>query len=181
MIACSAWNGHNVHCRNLCSISSLVPKPFTCGRIRLSLVQYPRFRIRFSLRKTQGERVEQILAVAGTTCGVAYRSSHSSQQGWFLSVMSQRRFLSTNQPTHTLPGRDSVRSPESSLTRPLGVAETSEISTPNYSKHPSGKFKFSLLICVKFVSLLPVICWGRIYSLEDTCRSWWSFPRAHQS
>ena len=62
--------------------------------------------------------------------------------------MSQRRFLSTNQPTHTLPGRDSLRSPESSLTRPLGVGETSEISTPNYSKRLSDKssFLFSLVL-----------------------------------
>jgi hypothetical protein len=78
--------------------------------------------------------------------------------------MSLRRFLPTNRkaeanqkndirppttytsnvtttPTHTLPGRDS----ESSLTDTLGVAETSEVATPNYSKRPSGKFNFTFV------------------------------------
>ena len=96
--------------------------------------------------------------------------------------MSLRRFLSTNRnaeadqsllgsdeppsytsnittaPPHTLPGRDSVRPSESSHSGTLGVAETSQISTPNYSKRPSGKFKFSLLICVNFVSVLSDLC-----------------------
>jgi hypothetical protein len=45
----------------------------------------------------------------------------------------------TTTPTHTLPGRDS----ESSLADTLGVAETSEIATPNYSKRPSGKFNLT--------------------------------------
>ena len=75
--------------------------------------------------------------------------------------MAQRRFLSTNQKpeaTHTLPGRDSVRPPETSLTRTLSVAETSEMATPSYSKRPFGKIKFPLLICVNFVSILQDLC-----------------------
>ena len=46
----------------------------------------------------------------------------------------------TTAPAHTLPGRDSVRPPdetESPITNTLGVAETSEVPTPNYSKRPS--------------------------------------------
>ena len=47
----------------------------------------------------------------------------------------------------SMPGRDSEMLPdESSLTDTLGVAETSEVATPRYSKRKSGKFKFSLLI-----------------------------------
>ena len=98
--------------------------------------------------------------------------------------MSLRRFLSTNHSTeadqsyledgrqpayssnvttalsHTLSGRDSVNNEtKSTLTDTLGVAETSEVATPKYSKCQSGKFKFSpLLICVNFVSLLPDLC-----------------------
>ena len=56
----------------------------------------------------------------------------------------------TTAPTYNLPGRDSVNPPdetESSLTDTpaLAVAETSKVPTltPNYSKRPSGKFKFS--------------------------------------
>ena len=42
----------------------------------------------------------------------------------------------TTTPPNTLPGRDSVLQPEYSLTDTLGVAEASQVSTPNYSKHP---------------------------------------------
>ena len=45
----------------------------------------------------------------------------------------------TTTPSHTLPGRDSVRQPEYSLTDTLGhgVAEASQVATPDYSKRPS--------------------------------------------
>jgi hypothetical protein len=55
----------------------------------------------------------------------------------------------TTAPTHSQPGRDSVRQPnetESSLTETLGGAETSsKVKTPsaNYSKRSSGRFRFS--------------------------------------
>jgi hypothetical protein len=39
----------------------------------------------------------------------------------------------TSAPTVTLSGRDSTDETESSLTNTLGVAETSEITTPIYS------------------------------------------------
>ena len=53
---------------------------------------------------------------------------------------------SLNDRMRALSGSDSVtvtlpNEIESSLTD--GVAETSEKATPRYSKHPSGKFKFS--------------------------------------
>jgi chlorite dismutase len=56
----------------------------------------------------------------------------------------------TKAPTHSLPGRDSVRQlneTESSLTETLGVAETSQVATPsaNYSKRPYSRFRFSSL------------------------------------
>ena len=63
----------------------------------------------------------------------------------------------TSAPTHSLPGRDSVRSP--SLTDTLGVAETSERATQYYSKRPyTSKFNFT------FVGILLV--YYRIYA-ED--------------
>jgi hypothetical protein len=49
----------------------------------------------------------------------------------------------TMAPTHTLPGRDSVREPEeteSSLRLTDALVAT---RSPNYSKRPSGTFKFS--------------------------------------
>ena len=54
-------------------------------------------------------------------------------------------------PSRSLPGRDSVTrrqlnetDSEFSLTGTIGVAETSEVATPspNYSKRPSGRFRF---------------------------------------
>ena len=75
--------------------------------------------------------------------------------------MSLRRFLPTTRnaeadrtlaptytsnvmtpPSHTLPGRDSVRQPDETLgksshTDTLGVAEKSRVTTPNYSKYLS--------------------------------------------
>ena len=47
----------------------------------------------------------------------------------------------------SLPGRDSVMLPDETKSSPtdtvrVGVAETSEVTTPRYSKRPSGKFKF---------------------------------------
>lgn len=54
--------------------------------------------------------------------------------------------------------RNSVKLPEYSVTDPLDISEASQV-TSNYSKRPSGEFKFSsLLICVIFFSLLPYIC-----------------------
>ena len=126
---------------------------------------------------------------------------------WFLSAMSNHRILPTfrdreadqsslendrtpytnvtTAPTHTLSGRDSVSNETKSLLMDtLGVAETSKVATPNYSKRPftSGKFKlYHLLIWVNFVSILPNLCWGRRYSVEDTRYFQWSFLRAHQS
>ena len=50
----------------------------------------------------------------------------------------------TTAPTHNLTGRDSVRQPNETESSTLGVAETSGVATPNpnYSKRPSGKFRF---------------------------------------
>jgi hypothetical protein len=80
----------------------------------------------------------------------------------------------TKAPTHSLPGRDSVRhlnETESSLTETLGVAETSEIAAPNYSKR-AGRFGFSPTshLC-ESISILPDLYRGRISSLEDSCYS----------
>ena len=62
-------------------------------------------------------------------------------------------------PTHTLPGSDSVRLPDEteSHTDTPGLAETSQVATPNssYSKRSSGNHFPPLLIYVNFVSLLP--------------------------
>ena len=85
----------------------------------------------------------------------------------------------TTAPTDDLPGRvsDSVRRPpdetESSPTDTRGVVDISGVvTTPNYSKHSSGEFKFSpFLIRVNFVSILPDLCSGRSHSLEGTCCS----------
>ena len=67
----------------------------------------------------------------------------------FLSTMSLHSADSPNDRRNvSVPGRDSVMLPESSLTNRLGIAETSKVTTPRYGKRPSGKFKFSpLLIC----------------------------------
>ena len=71
--------------------------------------------------------------------------------------MFMRQFLTKNRKAEadgsTLPGRDSVRQPENTLTDTLGVAEASS-STTNYSKRPSAVFLTPILICVNFVSLL---------------------------
>ena len=82
----------------------------------------------------------------------------------------------TMAPTDDLPGRDfeSVSlPPEFSATDTRGVVDISEVVTiPNYSKYPSGEFKFSpILIHVNFVSILSDLCTGRSHSLEDTCCS----------
>ena len=103
--------------------------------------------------------------------------------------MFLRRFLSTNRddkadrsslgkdrtsttpPTLDLPGRDSVKLPEHSpTTDTLGVADASQVATPNYSKRSSGKLNFPSLFSfsVNFVSILQDICRGRSHSLEDT-------------
>ena len=42
----------------------------------------------------------------------------------------------TSTPSNTLPGRGSVRQPEYSPSDTLGVAEASQVATPNYSKRP---------------------------------------------
>ena len=73
------------------------------------------------------------------------------------------RMTARNVSVPVLSGRDSVMVPDetrSSLTDILGVAETSEVATPRYSKRPSGNFKFSpsLLICMNFVSILSDLC-----------------------
>ena len=77
---------------------------------------------------------------------------------------------------HTLPGRDSVRPPdetESTITNLniLGVAETSELATPNYSKRPShwqaDKFKFSCHF--PFLWILSV--YYRIYAEDGAISS----------
>ena len=103
----------------------------------------------------------------------AYRNS--------VEIQSDRTPTHTNvttTPAHSLPGRDSVRQPnktESSLNKEtLGVAEKSEVAaqapSANYSKRPSGRFRFSPhLICVNSISILPDICRRRSYSLEGTC------------
>jgi hypothetical protein len=77
--------------------------------------------------------------------------------------MSLRRFLPTNRnaeadrssleniiytsnvttaPTHNLSGLDFVGPPEYSPTDTLGVAEASQLATPNYSKCPFGNITF---------------------------------------
>jgi hypothetical protein len=69
----------------------------------------------------------------------------------------------TTAPTHSLPGCDPVRQPketEPSRTETLGITETSEVATPNYSKHPSGILPLVLLICVN------LLVYYRIYT-ED--------------
>ena len=69
----------------------------------------------------------------------------------------------------SIPGCDSVMLPdktESSLTDTLDVAETSEVGTPRYSKRLSGSPPTTHLR--GFVSILPDLCRGWSYSLEDT-------------
>ena len=73
----------------------------------------------------------------------------------------------TTAPTHTLSGLDydidqknfpsSLRLPDETKS---SIKNTLIVADPNYSKHPSGKFKFSpvLLIYVNFVSILPYLC-----------------------
>ena len=64
---------------------------------------------------------------------------------------------------NSMPGRDSGMLPiktESSFTDTLGVAETSKVVTPRYSKRPYGKFKFSAHFCVN------LLVYYRIYA-ED--------------
>ena len=64
-----------------------------------------------------------------------------------------------------MPGRDSEMLPdktESSLTDTLGIAGTSKVATPRYSKRPSGKFKFS----PHFSFLRILLVYYRIYA-ED--------------
>ena len=55
-----------------------------------------------------------------------------------------------------LSGCDSVTLPESSGS----PTDTLGVTTPRYSKRPSGKFKFfpPVLICVDVVSILPDLC-----------------------
>ena len=105
-----------------------------------------------------------------------------------LSIYSFKQATSnvTIAPTHALPGSDSVRLPyeTESHTNTPGLAGAPQVASPNstwsYSKRPSRNKFFPLLIYVNFVSLLPDLRWGWSYSLEDTCCSQWSFPRAHQ-
>ena len=47
----------------------------------------------------------------------------------------------TAAPTHNLPGRDSVRLPESSHLGTLDIAEAFQVATANYSKRLSNRFK----------------------------------------
>ena len=68
----------------------------------------------------------------------------------------------------SLPGRDSVLpdETESSLTNTLGVADTSVVATPRYSKRPSGYPPLPLILMILLVYYHQKKCHLHIYPPE---------------